>query len=50
MPIKQKILRIFKAVKDVSKEVENGILIECIKKGIIKEYNLEELEIAKKIF
>lgn len=50
IPLKQKINRIFHAVKDVSKEIENGILIESVKKGVIKEYNLEELEAAKKIF
>jgi len=48
--LKEKIKRIFHAVKDVSKEIENGILLESVKKGIIKDYNLEELDVARKIF
>lgn len=35
LPLKEKIKRIFQAVKDVSKEIENGILMESVKKGII---------------
>jgi hypothetical protein len=40
MPLKEKLKRIFHAVKDVSKEIENGILLESVKKGIIQDYNL----------
>jgi len=45
--VKEKIVRLYKATKDVSRETTAGLLNDLILYGKITEYNIEELNIAR---
>jgi hypothetical protein len=45
--VKDKIFRLYKATKDVSRETTAGLLNDLILFGKITEYSIEELNIAR---
>ena len=47
---KDQVTRLFRAIKDVSRETQHGIILEQLQAGLITDYDANELDIAYELY